>query len=47
MGVEGKRSRPALAALMLVAERAFDLPAVLSGIPGRAVSLQASMGIAL
>jgi hypothetical protein len=36
-----------LTAVVFVAERAFDLPEEMSGIPVRAVSLQASMGIAL
>ena len=36
-----------LSAVVFVAERAFDLPLEMSGIPVRAVSLQSSMGIAL
>lgn len=36
-----------LAAIVFVAERTFDLPSEMSGIPVRTVSLQAAMGIAL
>lgn len=36
-----------LGGLVFVAERAFDLPSTLGGVPVSAVSLQASFGIAL